>query len=148
MENVKQQALEFCKEQLGLKRTKIEKSIKLLQNSLTSESKSTAGDKHETGRAMIQLEREKLGFQLKELEKQEALLYRIKLESSTGLVALGSYVQTSLMDYFLSVSLGKMDTINAFAISIKSPIGRLLLGKKEGDTFSFNGKEQKIIKIL
>ena len=148
MENVKQQALEFCKEQLGLKRTKIEKSIKLLQNSLTSESKSTAGDKHETGRAMIQLEREKLGFQLKELEKQEALLYRIKLESSTGLVAAGSYVKTSLMDYFLSVSLGKMDTINAFAISIQSPIGRLLLGKKEGDIFSFNGKEQKIIKIL
>lgn len=148
MENVKQQALNFCKEQLSLKRTEIEKAIKLLQNSLTSESKSTAGDKHETGRAMIQLEREKLGFQLKELEKQEALLYRIKSENSTGLVALGSYVKTSLMDYFLSISIGKMDEVNAFAISIQSPIGRLLLGKKEGEIFSFNGKEQKIIKIL
>ena len=38
---------------------------------LESESKSSAGDKHETGRAMIQLEREKLGEQIKKAEKIE-----------------------------------------------------------------------------
>ena len=42
------------------------KGILDAQNGLQSESKSSAGDKHETGRAMLQLEAEKLGKQLQE----------------------------------------------------------------------------------
>ena len=47
----------------------INKTIQELQESLTSETKSSAGDKHETGRAMLQLEREKAGQQLAEIKK-------------------------------------------------------------------------------
>ena len=47
----------------------IQKTIDEIQESLTSETKSSAGDKHETGRAMLQLEREKAGNQLAEIQK-------------------------------------------------------------------------------
>jgi len=122
----------------------------LLQNSLTSESKSTAGDKHETGRAMIQLEREKLGNQLKQLELQEAVLKKIQTDNKTSLVALGSFVETDKMNYYLSISLGKIkvDNSDVFAISAQSPIGALLLGKKVGDSITFNGNKSVIKAIL
>ena len=93
----KQQLYNQCTALIQKKRLQIEGSIALLQVSLTSESKSTAGDKHETGRAMIQLEREKLGNQLKQLELQEAVLRKIQTDKKSDLIVLGSYVVTDNM---------------------------------------------------
>ena len=53
-----------CQHYIKAKQLLLEKQKEALQLALTSESKSSAGDKHETGRAMIQLEREKLGNQI------------------------------------------------------------------------------------
>ena len=149
MDTPKQKLYNQCVALIKEKRDKIEANIALLQASLTSESKSTAGDKHETGRAMIQLEREKLGNQLKQLELQEAVLNKIRTDNKSNLVVLGSYVETNNMNYYLSISLGKimMDDISVFAISSKSPIGALLLGKEKGDEITFNGKTS-IIKAI
>ena len=47
----------------------IQKTIQDIQMSLTSETKSSAGDKHETGRAMLQLEREKAGINCLKFKK-------------------------------------------------------------------------------
>ena len=41
------------------------------------DTKSSAGDKHETSRAMAQLEQEKIGAQLGELSKLQEILFRI-----------------------------------------------------------------------
>ena len=149
MDTPKQKLYNQCVALIKEKRDKIEANIALLQASLTSESKSTAGDKHETGRAMIQLEREKLGNQLKQLELQEAVLAKIRIDNKSNLIALGSYVETNNMDYYLSISLGKikLEEKDVFAISSKSPIGTLLLGKEIGDEISFNGKSS-IIKAI
>lgn len=149
MDTPKQYLYNQCCALIKDKRDKIEAHIALLQTSLSSESKSTAGDKHETGRAMIQLEREKLGNQLKQLELQEAVLKKIKTDYNSNLVVLGSYVETNNMHYYLSISLGKvlLENKDIFAISSQSPIGALLLGKKVGDTITFNGKTS-IIKVI
>ena len=149
MDTPKQKLYNQCVALIKEKRDKIEGNIALLQASLTSESKSTAGDKHETGRAMIQLEREKLGNQLKQLELEETVLAKVRIDNKSNLIALGSYVETNNMDYYLSISLGKikLDDKNVFAISSKSPIGALLLGKEIGDEISFNGKSS-IIKAI
>ena len=142
----KQQLYNQCTALIQKKRLQIEGSIALLQVSLTSENKSTAGDKHETGRAMIQLEREKLGNQLKPLELQEAVLHKIQTDKKSDLVVLGSYVVTDNMQYYLSISLGKIELEGkeVYAISSQSPIGALLLGKKESDRIVFNGKTSVI----
>jgi len=63
--NVKEKIHQKCVALATEKQNEITHSIIRVQESLAAEGKSTAGDKHETGRAMLQLEREKLGLQLK-----------------------------------------------------------------------------------
>lgn len=131
------------------KRNEISNSIKRVQESLSSEGKSTAGDKHETGRAMLQLEREKLGLQLKNAEETCAVLQKIKATQTHTQIALGSFVKTDVMNYYLSVSIGQFSIEEEviFAISPQSPIGKLLLGKTINESLQFNKKIQTILEI-
>ena len=148
MNEIKTELYQKCKEALSNKRVTLEKRLQGVQNSLTSESKSTAGDKHETGRAMLQLEREKLGSQLKELENQENLLHKIQLKEDIQ-ICLGSCILTDNLNYYLSISIGeiKLAKESFYAISAQSPIGQLLIGKKTGDQISFNGKTSTILQV-
>ncbi|MWD30855.1 3-oxoacyl-ACP synthase, partial [Aquicoccus sp. SCR17] len=65
----KEQLLKFCWDYVDTRTERLKKSAAALQESLNSETKSSAGDKHETGRAMVQLEQEKLAQQLVELDR-------------------------------------------------------------------------------
>ncbi len=118
---------------------KIQNQINQIQESLTSETKSSAGDKHETGRAMLQLEREKAGHQLAEIEKLKASLSRIDVTKFSEILGLGSIVLTSNANYFISISAGQMQVgvQSFFAISPDTPIGLLLMGKSIGDVVVF-----------
>lgn len=126
------------------------KAVEDVQKSLSSESKSTAGDKHETGRAMLQLEREKLGQQLQQLQQDELLLSKIAHTTTHESCVLGSLVRTHLGNYYLGISLGQITVAEekVFSISLQSPIGKLLFGKKVNDTLTFNGKEIQILEIM
>jgi len=104
--SLKQQLSEFCQQYVDGRTIRIQDSIKSIQESLSSETKSSAGDKHETGRAMLQLEREKLGQQLLEVERMAIILSRISISLKTNAVVLGSLVKTSKRDYFLAISAG------------------------------------------
>jgi transcription elongation GreA/GreB family factor len=117
----------------------IESSKKALQ----SETKSSAGDKHETGRAMIQLEMEKAGQQLAEINLMKAVLDKIDGDKSAKVACLGSLIKTSKANYFLAISAGKITVDNKtyFAVSTNSPIGKQLLGKKVGEIIPFNKAE-------
>lgn len=139
-------AQNFVRERLG----RIQANIQGIQESLTSETKSSAGDKHETGRAMLQLEREKLGQQLAEAEKMNQLMSKVPLDKTTKTITLGSFVKTSKANYYISISAGefKNDGEIVFCISAGTPIGKLLLGKSVGDTIVFNGQELKILEII
>ena len=105
----------------------IQNTIAEIQESLLSETKSSAGDKHETGRAMLQLEREKAGQQLAEAQKVKEILAKIDVTNSSKKVCLGSVVYTSQANYFISIGAGKItvDGIDFFAISPNTPIGKL-----------------------
>ncbi len=128
----------------------ITKNIMRIQESLSSESKSTAGDKHETGRAMLQLEREKLGLQLKNAEEILEVLKRINPEREQIKVVLGSYVKTNKAVYYLAAFLGEImvEGNSVYVISAQSPIGRLILGKSVNDHFQFNGNSQTILEVI
>lgn len=114
--------------------------------SLREETKSSAGDKHETGRAMLQLERENAGKQLAEIEKLEAIFNRIRPEVAGDPVHLGSVVITENANYFISIPVGaiRLDAITYYAIGVSAPIGGLLMGKKVGDVVRFRQSEIKI----
>ena len=117
----------------------IQNSIKQIQESLSSETKSSAGDKHETGRAMLQLEREKLGHQLAEIQRIKESFYKIDITKASKVVGLGSLVFTSNTHYFIGVSAGELIVNNNtfYAISANTPIAKLLLAKGVGDIVQF-----------
>lgn len=121
-----------------------------LQESLGSETKSSAGDKHETGRAMVQLEQEKLGQQLQELETTRSVLNKINIDAPPNKVRLGSLVKTSMASYFVAISAGafKYGDGVVYCISASAPIAKLLIGKEKGDNFVFNGTPQTILDVV
>ncbi|TDT46195.1 transcription elongation GreA/GreB family factor [Maribacter spongiicola] len=143
LEILKKDAYDFCVHFVNDRLTRIQNQIKELESALTSETKSSAGDKHETGRAMIQLEREKLGQQLAELEKTQQLLLKVPKDRNASTVGLGSLVVTDSFVYYIAISAGefKSKPKSVYCISAATPIGKLVFGKKVGDVFSFNGKE-------
>lgn len=141
--NIKQQLLNACFHFIEKKHTTISKSIASNKSDLFSETKSSAGDKHETGRAMIQLEMEKSGQQLAEVQIMQESLSKIDIEKDSKFACLGSLVITTKGTYFLAISVGKVvvEVHEYFVISAQSPIGKQLLGNKVGDFIPFNGAE-------
>ncbi len=141
--NIKQQLLNACIHFVENKHTTISKSIASNKNDLFSETKSSAGDKHETGRAMIQLEMEKAGQQLSEVNLMQEVLNKIIVDKTSEIACLGSLVKTTKGTYFLAISVGKVvvEQQDYFVVSAQSPIGKQLLGKTVGDLIPFNQAE-------
>ncbi|WP_285650754.1 3-oxoacyl-ACP synthase [Allomuricauda sp. NBRC 101325] len=146
----KEDILKFCWDYVNAKAERLKRTSDELQESLTSETKSTAGDKHETGRAMVQLEQEKLAQQIQELEKDRAVLKKIDILKPPQKISLGCWVKTTAANYFISISAGafKSETDVVYCISASAPIAQLLLGKEKGDNFVFNGNSQTILEVL
>ena len=147
---IKKELYDRCYAHVNSRLQSIQNLISEIQESLLSETKSSAGDKHETGRAMLQLEREKAGQQLAEVQKLKETLTKIDLTKSSNIVCLGSLVYTTQSNYFISISAGKftVGNIDFFAISPNTPIGHLLLSKQVGHDVVFRNQNFKITNIL
>ncbi len=148
--NIKRELYSYCQDYVKDKLKTIEDTIKSSQNALESETKSSAGDKHETGRAMLQLEMEKAGQQLKVVSEMKLKLDRLDIDFVSKNIRLGSVVMTSQANYFIAISSGKIeiDKTVFFAISSDSPIGKLLLGKEVNDEVVFREQPIRIENIL
>ena len=147
---IKQELLEQCERFVQTRLNTVRLTIAELQHSLSSETKSTAGDKHETGRAMLQLEREKAGQQLVEIQKLNTVLSKINIEKYAKVIGLGNVVFTDTGNYFIAISAGllEVDGHTFYAISTNTPIGQLLLGKYVGDIVVFRNEQITIEKII
>jgi len=150
MNNLKQELYIQCQAFADSRLKAIQKTIDEIQESLSSETKSSAGDKHETGRAMLQLEREKAGHQLAEIQKLNQLLPKIDISKTLQTIGLGSVVFTTQANYFIALSAGEIKADNQlfYAISASTPIASLLLGKQKGDQIKFRDQEFEIIKVI
>ena len=71
---IKEALFEQCEVFVNKRLYNIENVISSNQRALQSETKSSAGDKHETGRAMLQLEMEKAGQQLAGIVQMKEIL--------------------------------------------------------------------------
>jgi transcription elongation GreA/GreB family factor len=145
---IKEQLLQECNLFAEKRMETIRKIIEANKNDLISETKSSAGDKHETGRAMIQLEMEKASQQLSEVQLMQEVLQRIDIKKLNKKACLGSLIKTTTGIYFLAISVGQVKVENTiyFIVSSLSPIGKQLLGKEVGDTLLF--KNSKILEIV
>ena len=139
----KQQLIQACKDYLTNKIHSLNSIIKEVSESSNAESKSSAGDKHETSKAMMQLEIEKLGTQLKEAELQLAEFEKINFTKNFQGIEQGSLVETNKGYFLIASSIGKIevDGKTVFVISNKSPLAVAFCNKKQIDKVSFNGVE-------
>jgi len=139
IKNLKKELFIACLEFINQQEETVVNIIRSNRNALATETKSSAGDKHETGRAMLQLEIEKASQQLVGINEMKIVLSKIIIDSNSNIVKLGSVVYTNQANYFLSISVGQINISNNlyYAISSGSPIGKLMLGKKAGDVFVF-----------
>ena len=140
---------EACKRILADRIESLKHQLHDLIEGAKNDSKSTAGDKHETARAMMQLEQEKLGNQLKILEAQQQILQRLDPNAQSENIVNGSLVQTDKGWIYLSIPLGKIrvDDVDVICVSPQSPLGVKLLGKMAGSTVEVNGISYRVQKI-
>ncbi|MCC8409366.1 3-oxoacyl-ACP synthase [Mucilaginibacter sp. UR6-1] len=127
-----------------------EQAIAEAQQSANNETKSSAGDKYETGRAMMQQETDRNMAQLNEANKLKVVLNHLSTVSNAGGIAdAGSIVVTNNGNFYISISAGVLHADGAayIAVSAASPIGVLLKGKKAGDNFALNGKSYQVEKV-
>ncbi len=125
------------------------KAMQAAELSKNNQTKSSAGDKFETGRAMMQAEEDRSRLQLLNARDSQRELAQVPYKLPFDAVALGSLTYTTQGNYFISIGLGKIicDGTTYFAISLASPIGQLLLGKKVGETINFRDKKITIQQI-
>ncbi len=143
MVNLKQQlhahCLAYAEERIDL----ATQAIHAAQASANEESKSSAGDKYETGRAMAQLEIEKHSTQLAEAQKLKRVLEKIDPAQKSGSAQAGSLVITNQGNFYIAIAAAPftLEGKTYFPVSPVSPIAQKLLGLKRGDPFTFNGKD-------
>jgi hypothetical protein len=147
--DLKTKLLKQCSQFVAFRHDRILKTILDIEDSLKEESKSTSGDKHHTGRAMLQIDREQVGNQLKEIEKVQAQLNKVSINITSEVIRLGSLAYTNQAIFFISISVGSLtqDNANYLGVAPNSPMGLLLLGKEKGDKFLFNKKVFEILKV-
>ena len=114
-----------------------------------SDTKSSAGDKHEVGRAMVQQELDQLEAQLSKMHAMQQELARVSLERVYDQVAFGSLVSTDQGNYFIAIGAGPLELAGetCYAISLASPIGQALKDKHVRDVVAFNGRSITITAI-
>ncbi len=145
-----QDLFNHCKNELTKKLKVLEGRKRDLNQTLFNNHKSSAGDKHETERAMVQLEQEKLGEQIKSIEIHQQILNSIQKVEKSQSVRLGSVVLTNKANYYISIPVESciLNSKTYYCISAQSPIGSSLLGKKVGDSIQFNNQMIRIEELI
>ena len=149
-QNLKSQLTKLLMAQFDNKIELLQQSIAAAKESRDNETKSSVGDKYETGRAMVQMEIEKNQAQLNKTEAFKNDLKKINTNEQYEKIGFGSVVITSQGLYFISIPFGKIETggNSVICISLASPIGQILAGKSVGDRVNFQGKEIEIKEVL
>lgn len=146
-QNTREKLLSLCRDRVESQLQAAEEVMRMAQESANEETKSSAGDKYETGRAMAQLEIEKASSQLAEARKLKAALEQLRDPANAEVAGRGSLVLTDQGNYFLSIPAGKLvvDGVTWFAISPGSPLGSALMGARSGANVPFQNKQIRVM---
>ena len=120
-----------------------------IQESIDSETQSTAGDKHDTSRELMQQERNKAAQNLQNQISMDSLVLKLKTINVSYEVNFGSLVLTNLGWFFIGLPLGKIKFENQeiLCISGNAPVAKILERKRVGASISINGKNTQILSI-
>jgi hypothetical protein len=124
--------------------------IENLRESAKEETRSSAGDKYETGRSMMMLEMEKLSAQLQERTRVREAISAIKSDRLFEKAAPGAIIQSKEGYFYLMYGMGTVNVEGqtVMTLSPQSPLGKSLLGKATADEFLFNNRPWTILKVF
>ncbi len=146
LQQLKTQIHSLCLDTLQAKLQEAKDSLKELKEAAQQDTKSSMGDKYETGPALIQQEKDKINTQITEIIKMQEVMHRIDSKYKNPKIRLGSLIEANTGYYYLSIGLGKIswEAVTCFCISPASPLGQALIGHLSGDDVLFRNQ---IIKI-
>ena len=149
MPGIKQQLHDQCIAYVQTRMAAAEHAFKDAEKASNDDTKSSAGDKYETGRAMMQQEKDRNTIQLNEANKLMVALNLISTKGTSSIAENGSLIITNNGKFYLAISAGTLiiDNESYFALSAASPIGMKLKGLKAGDEFVLNGKGYKVLEV-
>ena len=150
MQQFKQKVSQHYRQLLDDKIASLQKVLDDLKESGANETKSTAGDKHETALAMLQIEQANKRAQMQELLEQKAALNKIDPTIITVQVTNGTLIKTNKGYLFMSAALGKavVEGTTVITLSAQSPLGKILMGLKKGAVASFNQTQYIVEEIF
>jgi transcription elongation GreA/GreB family factor len=149
MASLKQQLYDLCVLYVKTRIQEAELAITDTQEAVANETKSSAGDKYETSREMMQQDINRDTARLYEARKLKAALDTINPNLKSAIVQPGSLVRTSVGNYYLAISAGKLHAGQEIfqVVSAATPIGLKMVGLSAGDSFELNGKTYLIQEI-
>ena len=149
MAGIKERLHQVCIDYVEDRIASARQAITAARESANDDTKSSAGDKYETGREMMQQEIDRNRKQLEESQKLKLVLEQILPAKPTAVVQNGALVTTNFGRFYISISRGQImvDECIYFAVSSVSPIGLKLMKQTEGYEFDFNGKLFRVEKV-
>src|SRR3954469_10517152 len=108
MPSLKEQLYLLCGDYIRNREAQIKKIIGEAREAASNETKSSAGDKYETGREVMQQEINLNMARLNELNKLKATLEHITPTQKGTVVVPGSVVYTNNGDFYIAISAGQL----------------------------------------
>lgn len=127
-----------------------QRNLQDLNESAANETKSTAGDKHETALAMLQIEQKNTKARLEEVNNRKKLLETAGAIKTADRIVNGTLVNTNHGYFFIAAALGKIKVEDhvIIAVSPSSPLGAKLLGLQVGDGFQLNSNTYVVQSVV
>lgn len=142
--------IQYCADFIDNQINHIQEEIQSAKLSAQAESKSSAGDKHETSKSLLQLSQENNASLLANLWQQKPVIQQLAQAIPSECIGLGSIIDTDNGIYFIAIGIGavKLNNNTYFVISPTAPVGKLCMGKKAGDTIVFRENRISILGVL
>lgn len=144
---IKELLNEHCIQYILKKQEDLLLSIEDANSSLKSAANSTAGDKHDTSRAMMHLEIEKKSKQLSEIEQLKKMIPILQNNIKHQSFGIGTIIETNVGHFYISFNAGKLlikDKAYTF-ISLASPLAQAFKHNLNKKQFQFMNQEYKVL---
>ena len=146
----KKRLMDAC---LGHVRSRVEQIAANLQearDASAQETKSSAGDKYETGREMMRIQSDMRAVQLYEAQDLLALLECVDVSQVCQVVRPGAVVWTTNGLFFVAQSIGQiaLDGFEYQTISMVSPMGKAMKGLGMGQMATFREQHIEILSVF
>lgn len=144
----KEQVLNHLKEKININLHSLNEEFESLVEDKTRDTKSSAGDKFETSREMIQQSEKIISSRILELRKQKEAIEKLTTKDCNK-VEFGALVYTNNEIFLFGIGGSKfeIDNLKIIPISFHSPLGHLFKNKAVGDIVSLNSKQYTITNI-